>query len=121
MFWGKDGAAVVERQDRDVIGADFAGDFDDVFFVHADERTEYGHTDDAVGDGKPLYCLAGYLSDRLSRNQCLTAVFARDFFGDSHHEAAHYYRRHIGRTQVAYIFLYFRERYGYQRDSASIL
>ena len=60
------GKAIFEGKDRSFIGADFFGQGDDLFFIHADKGPKYREFYSALGTGNVFNGLACHLGKTLS-------------------------------------------------------
>ena len=110
MSGREDGAAVLIGEDGGFEGVDVAGNADDLLFVHADQRTENGAFDDAVGDTESLHGLACDLTEAFSRDEGIAFVFLCGAFREAHHEAAEQESEVVLLTAVAQDLLDLRNR-----------
>ena len=85
---GEYGATILVGENGRLKGIDLSGDTDDLFFIHADERTENGAFYDAVGDAERLHGLACDLTEAFARDEGIAFVFFRGALRKTHHEAA---------------------------------
>ena len=93
VFRRENGAAVLVREYRGVVGADAPRDLHDLLFVHADEGAENGKTRRGVGHADRPHGLRGHLPQTLARDQRLALEFLRHAIGEFHHVAAQQQRK----------------------------
>ena len=108
MSGSKDGAAILVGEDGGFKGVDLSGDTDDLFFVHADQRAEYGAFHNAVGNAERLHGLACDLTEAFARDQCIAFVFRGSAFCKTHHKATEQESEVILLAVVTENFLNFR-------------
>ena len=89
----KELAAVLVRQDRDLVGAELLRDLDDLLLVAVDERAQQRQLGGLLHHGQVRQRLGGDLSERVAGHECLSALAPTEGGGDLHHQPA--LRQHL--------------------------
>ena len=120
MFWHKDCATILIRQNGSFVSVYLFGDADNLFLIHTNTRSEHRHRNCIVGYRKTFHCLTCNLTDTLACNQGSCSVLLRNLFCNPHHYSAHNQCEIILWTFINNFKLNLGERNNIKIDSAGI-